>query len=70
MKYIFRTLWLIGYIFIFIFELFFFFISILIYPIVGGFYFVATGNVENTPFNIDSLPIYIDKKYKELVKYM
>ena len=66
MKYIFRTLWLIGYIFIFIFEIFCFFI----FPIVGGFYFIITGNVENTPFTPNTIPFALDNTYRKLLKYM
>ena len=70
MKYFFRTLWLIGYIFIFIFEMFCFFISIFIYPIVCAFYFIITGSIENNSFTPDIIPIALDNMYNKLLKYM
>ena len=70
MKYILRTLWLIGYIPIFIFIGILFFIMLIIYPLIGAFYFIKTGSLESCPFTPDSLPAYIDKKYEELLKYL
>lgn len=70
MKYIFRTLWLIGYIPIFILMCACFLIMLFIYPLAGAFYFIKTGNCEDIPFTPDFLPIYIDEKYRELLKYM
>ena len=70
MKYILRTLWLIGYIFVFMLAIICFFISIFIYPIVGAFYFVKTGDVENTPFTPEFLATKLDTTYKKLLKYM
>ena len=69
MKYILRTLWLIGYIPVFIFECIIFLIMIFVYPLAGAFYFIKTGSCENCPFIPSSLYIYIDKKYKELLKH-
>ena len=69
MKYILRTLWLIGYIPVFIFECIIFLIMIFVYPLAGAFYFIKTGSCENCPFIPPSLYIYIDKKYKELLKH-
>ena len=71
MKYILRTLWLIGYIPVFIFTSIVFLLMILAYPLVGAFYFIKTGSVNNCPFTPDFIPVYIlDKKYRELVKYL
>lgn len=70
MKYILRILWLIGYIFVFIMLMFCFLISIFIYPIVGGFYFVMTGDVENTSFTPIDLTEHLDNAYRKLLKYM
>ena len=70
MKYILRILWLIGYVFVFIILMCCFFISIFIYPIVGGFYFVKTSDVENTPFTPINLTNHLDNAYRSLLKYM
>ena len=70
MKYILRTLWLIGYIPIFIFECIVFLIMLFTYPFILAFYFIKTGNYEDCPFIPPSLPIYIDDKYRELLKYL
>ena len=70
MKYILRTLWLIGYIPIFISMVTCFFIMLFMYPLVGAFYFIKTGNCEDIPFSPDFLPTYIDKKYRELLEYL
>ncbi len=71
MKYILRTLWLIGYMPVFIFTSACFLIMLFfIYPLVGAFYFIKTGNCEDIPFTSDFLSIYIDGKYRELLKYL
>ena len=70
MKYILRILWLIGYILVFIFIGILFFIMLIIYPLIGAFYFIKTGSWESCPFTPDSLPAYIDRKYGELLKYV
>lgn len=68
MKYIIRTFWIIGYIPVFIFECIIFLIMIFIYPLIDIIYFIRTGSY--CPFIPPSLPIYIDKKYKELLKHI
>ena len=68
MKYILRTLWLIGYIPIFIFTCIIFLVMLFVYPLAGAFYFIKTGSCENCPILPISLPIYIDNKYRELLK--
>ena len=70
MKYILRTLWLIGYMPVFIFTSVCFLIMPIIYLLVGAFYFIKTGNCEDIPLTPDFLSIYIDGKYKELLKYL
>ena len=70
MKYILRTLWLIGYIPVFIFTCIIFLVMLFVYPYAGIFYFIKTGSCENCPFLPPSLPIYIDNKYKKLLKYV
>lgn len=70
MKYILRTLWLIGYIPVFIFTYIIFFIMLFVYPLAEAFYFVKTGNWDNCPFIPPSLSIYIGEKYNELLKYL
>lgn len=70
MKYIFRTLWLIGYIPVFIFMFVCFLIMIFTYPLIGAFYFIKTGNCENTPPTPDVIPTIIDNAYKKLLKYI
>ena len=69
MKYILRTLWLIGYIPIFIFDCIVFLIILFIYPFILAFYFVKTGNYEDCQFNPPSF-ISIDDKYRKLLKYL
>lgn len=70
MKYILRTLWLIGYIPVFIFECIVFLIILFAFPLILAFYFIKTGNYEDCSFIPPSLPIYIDDKYRELLKYL
>ena len=70
MKYILRTLWLIGYIPVFIFDCIVFLIILFIYPFILAFYFIKTGNYEDYQFISLSLPISIDAKYRELLKYL
>lgn len=68
MKYIFRTLWLIGYIPVFIFMSVCFLIMIFTYPLIGAFYFIKTGNCEYIPLAPDVIPTIIDNAYKKLLK--
>lgn len=70
MKYILRTLWLIGYIPVFIFECIIFYILLFVFPLALAFYFIKTGSLEDCPFIPPSLSIYIDGKYRELLKYL
>ena len=70
MKYILRTLWIIGYIPVVVFTSFCFFIALFTYPLVGSFHFIKTGKFEDITSIPDSFPTYIDKKYRELLKYL
>lgn len=68
MKYILRTLWLIGYIPVFIFECIVFLITLFAFPLILAFYFIKTGNYEDCQFIPPSLSI--DVKYKELLNHI
>lgn len=70
MKYIFRTLWLIGYIPVFVIEMCLFVIIILTYPLVGAFYFIKCGNTEMIPYVPEDPVLWIDNKYRSLVKFL
>ena len=68
MKYILRTLWVIGYIPVFILTAITFLVMIFIYPLIEAFYFIKTGDCENCPFTPDVLAACIDNKYKKTFK--
>ena len=68
MVYIYRFLWMMGYILLFILEMFAFGFLMLTYPIVGAFYFVKTGDVENIPYHFFTPVLWIDEKYKNLLE--
>lgn len=68
MKYILRTLWLIGYIPVFIFECIVFLIILFAFPLILAFHFIKTGNYEDCQFITPSLSI--DVKYKELLNHI
>ena len=70
MKYIFRTLWLIGCIPVYIFAIILSLVTFFTYRLIGAFYFVKTGSCENCPFTPISILIYINDKYKKLLKYI
>ena len=70
MKYILRTLWLIGYIPVFILTAITFLAMIFVYPLIGAFYFIKTGDCENCSFTPDVLASFMDNKYKKLLKYL
>ena len=70
MKYILRTLWLIGCIPVYIFTVILSFVTFLTYPLIGAFYFIKTGSCENGPFIPISILIYVNEKYKKLLKYI
>lgn len=68
MKPILRLLWLIGYIPIYALELVVFMLALfIIFPISGAYFFVKTGDVENTPFLPEDPCKWIDKKYRILL---
>ena len=68
MKYIFRTLWLIGYMLVFAIEMCIFVITLLTYPFVGGFYFIKYGDTEAIPYFPENTIFWIDNKYRSLLK--
>lgn len=70
MKYIFRTLWLIGYIPVFVIEMCLFVITLLTYPLVGAFYFIKDGNCEMIPYVPEDLVLWMDNKYISLLKFI
>ena len=70
MKYIFRTLWLIGCVPVYIFAIILSLVTFFIYPLIGAFYFIKTGDWENCPFTPDVLAGFMDNKYKKLLKYI
>lgn len=67
MKQFFRFIWLVFYIPVFILECIILFFTFITYPFVGAFYFVKTGDVENTPYEPITPMLYIDKMYKKLL---
>lgn len=70
MKYVFRTLWLIGYIPVFTIEMCVFIITLLTYPLVAIFYFIKCGNTEDIPYVPETLSVWIDNKYTSLLKFI
>jgi hypothetical protein len=70
MKYILRTLWLIGCVPVYILAYACLFVMMFIYPLICVFYFIKTGDCEKIPFYFYSLSVYIDNKYRELLKYL
>ena len=70
MKYILRTLWLIGYIPVFIFECIVFLIILFAFPLILAFHFIKTGDYEDCQFILSSLPISIDDKYRKFLTYL
>lgn len=68
MIYLYRILWLIGNIPLFVLEGIMFLVLMFTYPIVGAFYFIKTGDVENIPYLFYEPVKYIDNKYCELLK--
>lgn len=70
MKYIFRTLWLICYIPIFVIEMFVFVITLLTYPLVAAFYFIKCGSSEDIPYYPEDFAVLIDNEYRSLLKFI
>ena len=70
MKYVFRTLWLIGYILVFVIEMCVFVITLLTYPLASAFYFIKCGNAEAIPYYPEDLSVWIDDKYTSLLKFI
>ncbi len=64
---IYRFIWLIGYVPIFTLEVLVLLLMIFTYPILGAFYFIKTGDVENIPFTPVEPAIWIDEKYHSLL---
>lgn len=70
MIYIYRFLWLVGYVPVFMISIFAFILTIFTYPIVGAFYFIKTGNAENIPYEPILPLVWLDDKYKKLLNFM
>jgi len=58
---------MVGYVPVFMISLFVFILTILTYPIVGVFYFIKTGNVENVPYEPVLPLVWLNDKYKKLL---
>lgn len=70
MIYVYRTLWLIFYVPIFITEILLFAVSIPLFIIGSIIYFIKTGDIENTPdiFVPFKMSIMLDYWYKDLLE--
>lgn len=64
MIYILRTLWLIGYPFVYLIESLAFLVGIILYPFIEGYAYIKTGKGSN--YHIGVFPEYISKKYGKL----
>lgn len=58
---------MIGYLLLFSIEVILITLLVIIYPIIGAFYFIKTGDVENTPFFPHTPVEYIDNWYRSLL---
>lgn len=64
MIYLFRTLWVIGYPFVYILESISFLVGIILYPFIQGYAYIKNGKGSN--YHIGVFPEYISKKYEQL----
>jgi hypothetical protein len=68
MIYIYRFIWIVGYCLLLVLEFLLLFVMILIYPLIGIFYFIKNGDVESTPFLPVTPSMWMDKEYLKLLK--
>lgn len=68
MIYIYRTIWVIGYILLSIIVVAISFIDVVIYPAVGLFYFIKTGSFESIPYSPMEFLFWAYGKYEDLLK--
>ena len=61
MVYIYRILWLLFYVPIFLLQVIIFTFSLFLFSFITGFYYIKTGSIENTP------GIFIPGKLSELL---
>ena len=66
MIYLKRALYAIFFIPVFIIAYIFFVLCIIFYPIIGMFYYIKTGDVENTPIDPGTVPSYIIELYTQI----
>jgi hypothetical protein len=71
MIYVYRTVWVIGTIPVFLFEWFLFYIGLLTYPMVSGIYYIIHGTNDDMKWKSDTMADFVCKKYskiKELIE--
>ena len=71
MIYVYRTLWVIGAIPVFLFELYLFGIGLLTYPMVSGIYYIIHGTNDDMKWKSDTMANFVCEKYskiKELIE--
>ena len=66
MIYVYRTMWVIGAIPVFLFEWFLFCIGLLTYPMVSGIYYIIHGTNDDMKWNADTMAYYVSKRYSKI----
>lgn len=66
MIYIFRALWLVVYVPVYVMESFAFLLGVIIYPFVAGSFYVKYGTAKGITYKPERMAGYIDWKYKKL----
>lgn len=66
MIYVYRTLWVIGAIPVFLFECFLFGLGLLTYPMVSGIYYIIHGTDDDVKWKPDTMAYYVSKWYSKI----
>ena len=66
MIYIFRALWLVVYVPVYVMESFAFLLGVIIYPFVAGTYHVKHGTTKGVTYKPEWMAKYIDRQYQKL----
>ena len=66
MIYVYRTVWVIGAIFVLLFACFLFGIGLLTYPMVSGIYYIIHGTNDDMKWKVDTMANFVCKRYAKI----
>ena len=70
MIYIYRTLWVLAYVPVFVIESLCLLVGVILWPIIGAYHYIRKGTTANMKYTPDRLPFYIDGKWQRLGQHI